>query len=795
MNKVGIGALLAGVASSLVPWSGSAFAQAVSLNDTNDAAQAEIIVTARKKEERLLDVPVAITALNGEALAENGVSNLSNVGALLPQVRFESVGGGGNGATYAIRGIGSASGDKGIEQTVAVNIDGVQSSRGRISVLSFFDVEQVEVLKGPQALYFGKNSPGGVISITTAGPGNVFEGYARAGYEFNAEERFIEAATGGPISDVFGIRVAARASKMDGWVKNVAQPVASPFDPGVIHRPSDDKRPSGRQYLGRITLAFTPSETFDATLKLFAADVEQNGEFGPVETVCTGEHASTFGIIDPFSDCELDGRTSDGALPVKYAGAGWPGSRDGIPYNGTKAYLSSLTMNYKDENFILTSVTGAYKLDVKGFDNFDGTIYARLPGYTFEESKAFSQELRLTTDFDSRVNATVGAFFESQKRSSGGVSGAGVNTPDVNGIYALWDRTEKASGKTYSAFGQIDWQITDLLELTGGVRYTKEKKHGEVTNDYVNQEQFLAPALPASAILLPQGVTLRPRRTDDNWSPEVSLTYKPNSDLMVYAAYRTGFKSGGISATSVLGATATEENLVFEPEKAKGGEVGMKAQLLDRKLTIVGAIYRYTFSNLQQTAFNAGPPASFAITNAGRSRTTGVELEGSYRATPDLTLSGAVAYNDGKYLEYIGAPCYAGQTAAQRCVGGSQDLSGEQLPYNPKWSANAGFQWDSPLTSTMMFGLNGRAAYNGAVWSNTTNNPLAREDDYVRLDAGVKLYPEGKRWELALIGRNLTNERYAIYAPDKPGGPATGGQVIALTNRPREVLLQGTVRF
>ncbi|WP_170234986.1 TonB-dependent receptor [Croceicoccus sediminis] len=770
-------------------------AQAVSLNGSDENGQGEIIVTARKKSERLLDVPVAITALDGEALAEKGISDLSAVGTLLPQVRFETVGGGGNGATFAIRGIGSASGDKGIEQTVAVNIDGVQSSRGRISVLSFFDVEQVEVLKGPQALYFGKNSPGGVISVKTAGPGDVVEGYARAGYEFNADERFIEAAVGGPISDAFGVRVAARASKTDGWIKNVAQPIDSPFDPGVILRPSADKLPSSRQYLGRITLALTPSENFDASLKIFAADVKQNNELGPMETVCTGEHASSYGVIDPFSDCKLDGRTSNGALPSAYAGDGWPGSRDGTPYNDTKAYLSSLTMNYYGENFTITSVTGAYKLDSKGFDNYDGTIYARLTGYTFEDTKALSQELRVSTDFESSVNATVGAFFETQKRSSGGVGGAGLNSADSNGFYALWDRTEEARGKTYSAFGQIDWEITDALELSGGVRYTKETKKGAVTNDYVNQDQMLGPNFPASAILLPEGVTLRPKRTDDNWSPEVSLTYKPNTDLMIYAAYRTGFKSGGISATSVLGATSTAENLVFRPEKAKGGEVGMKAQLLNRKLTLIGAIYRYTFTDLQQATFNAGPPATFSINNAGRSRTTGVELEGNFRATSDLTLSGAVAYNDGKYLEFLGAPCYAGQTAQLGCVGGQQDLSGAQLPYNPKWSANAGFQLDKPVSDTMMVGFSGRATYNGKVWANTTNNPLARQDDYIRLDGGLKLYPDGKRWELALIGRNLTNERYAVYATDKPGGPASGGEILAVTNRPREVMLQGTVRF
>ena len=765
-----------------------AYAQAVSIGGAQSESVGDIIVTARKKDERLLDVPVAITAFSGEALAKSGISDLSAVGNLIPQVRFETAGGGGNGATYAIRGIGSASGDKGIEQTVAINIDGVQSSRGRISVLSFFDVAQIEVLKGPQALYFGKNSPGGVVSIRSADPGTRFEGYARAGYEFNARERFVEGAVGGPLSSTFGARIAVRASQMDGWVKNVAQPMISPFDPTVALRPAANRIPGGRQILGRVTLQWKPSNDFDATLKVFGADDKRNNEYGAMETVCSGAHASTFGQVDPSSDCKLDNRTSQGTLPTKYAGAGWRGSRDGMPYNDSKAVFSTLRMNYRAEKFNIASVTGYYHLNADGFDNYDGTIFSRLNGYTFEKSSAFSEELRVVTTLDMPFNFTVGAYYETQKRTSGGVGGVGQNIPDANGIYPLWDRTEHARGKTYSGFGQVDWKITDQLDLTAGVRYIKENKNADVANQYVNQAQS------AKVILLPQGVVLNPRTSDDNWSPEATLTYKPRPGLMIYAAYRTGFKSGGVSATSVLGATATAQNLVFKPEKAKGGEVGMKAQLLDRRLTVVGAIYSYTFSDLQSTAFNA-TTTSFSISNAGKARTRGVELEGNFRVSDSLSLSGAVAYNEGKYTSYVGAPCYAGQTAALGCVGGKQDLTGAQLPYNPAWSGNLGFTFDAPINDALMFGVNGRATYNGAFWANTTNNPLARQDSYVRVDAGFRVYRPNQAWELAFIGRNLTNRRYAVYAPDKPGGPATGGQILAAGNRPRELMIQGTVRF
>ncbi|MFO1376252.1 MAG: TonB-dependent receptor [Steroidobacteraceae bacterium] len=762
----------------------------------------EIVVSARKRDEKLLDVPVAITAIGGAELARTGATDLTKIGQMLPQVRFEKVGGGGSGATFAIRGIGSASGDKGIEQTVAVNIDGVQSSRGKLSILSMFDVQQIEVLKGPQALYFGKNSPGGVVAVKTVNPGDKFEGYARAGYEFKARERFVEAAAGGPLSDTFGARLALRASKMDGWLKNDAVAGANPFDPAAPTNPGHDRIPGSKEVLGRLTLAWKPSDRFDANFKLFAADVKENNEFGAGETLCSSAYTNptSAGRADPNGDCRLDGHTSWGGLPKAYAGAGWPGSRDGDPYQDTKALFSSLKLNYGLENFTITSLTGAYRFNSKGFDNYDGTVYARLTGYTHEKTQQFSQELRVGSTFDGPFNASIGGYFESQKRNSGGIGGAGVNTPDArNGQYNLWTREETGHGKTYSVFGEIDYRILPELVLTGGARWTKENKRLRTANLFVNQSQMLAPTLPARVIMLAEGRVLRPHRSDDNVSPEVSLTWKPQEHLMAYVAYRSGYKSGGLSSTSVLGASANETNLQFEPEKAKGGEVGMKGEFLDRRLMIAATVYRYKFSNLQQTSFDPGPPPGFLLKNVGGARTTGFEISSQLRATSDLTLNGTLAYNDGKYTSFPGASCYTGQTLAQGCTRSGtdqgQDLTGHQLPYNPKWSGVIGFSYDTAVTDALKVGLDGSASYSGAYWANTTENPLARQDDFWRINAVVRVHDADDRWEIALVGRNLTNERYGVYLTDKPGGPSTGGQILAATGRTRELGVQGTVRF
>ncbi|RYE50490.1 MAG: TonB-dependent receptor [Hyphomicrobiales bacterium] len=203
---------------------GAAVAQeapsAASSERVGNSALEEIVVTARKREESLISVPVAVTALSATDINRYAASDLTKIAQLAPQVIIQRSGGSGSGAVIAIRGISSSTTDTGLSSTVSVNIDGTQISRGRIITQGFFDLQQVEILKGPQALFFGKNSPGGVISLRSAGATKTLQAYVRAGYEFKANERYIEGAISGPITDNFGFRIAARGTKMDGWMRN-----------------------------------------------------------------------------------------------------------------------------------------------------------------------------------------------------------------------------------------------------------------------------------------------------------------------------------------------------------------------------------------------------------------------------------------------------------------------------------------------------------------------------------------------------------------------------------------------
>src|SRR5690606_10628753 len=222
-----------------------------------------IVVTARLRSESLLDVPVAVTAMTGEDLARYGTADLAAIGNQTPGMIIHK-GSSGGGGQITLRGISTANGQAGFEQAVSVNIDGVQSSRGRAAVNSFFDLQQVEVLKGPQALFFGKNSPAGVISLISRGPSDEFEGYGQIGYEFNAREMIAEGGVSIPLAQDLGMRVAVRVRNKNGWMTNnsVAEPL--PFNrPGAVK-----KRPRENEFASRITIAYPPDSPFTMTLKV-----------------------------------------------------------------------------------------------------------------------------------------------------------------------------------------------------------------------------------------------------------------------------------------------------------------------------------------------------------------------------------------------------------------------------------------------------------------------------------------------------------------------------------------------
>lgn len=749
----------------------------------------DIIVTARRRNETLLDVPVAVTALGMADLQRYAANDLSKIGQLVPQVQIVRSGA-GTGGSFTIRGIGSSAGDAGIEQTVSVNIDGIQISRGRAVLQSFFDVEQVEILKGPQALFFGKNSPGGVISVKTAGPTSTFKGYVRGGYEFDADERYVEGAIGGPISDTLGFRLAGRASAMEGWVVNTAPDRANPIEPGFPLPAGNHRQPGGDAYAGRLTLVWQPSDAFDLTAKLFGNYSKENAE-SIAEVMCANPNAlpTTSGIPDIYGDCKLDGKRSSTNAPTSPALLGpWPSApADGKHYAKFRGVYGSITANYKAGPITVTSVSGIYDYKVNTWDNYDYTSIGLVQSVNDDAYRSISQEFRVLSDFDSPLNFVVGAFYENVRRhqeTNGRIAPLG---PDPrNGKYETWDRPAKNKGNTYSGYGQLIYKFGDAVELAGGVRWTHEKKSIDMRHTHLHSR------FPAG-VFLPEGIVVAGDFSDTNWSPEATLTWHPTPRTTLYAAYKTGYKSGGFSNPSALSANYANINEArFGSESAEGGEIGAKGSFANGRISINAAVYRYTFTGLQLSSFNSAT-TTFTIRNAAEARTTGFEVETNIRVTNELTARSAIGYNAARYLKFPTSSCYAGQTVAQGCVGGVQDLSNRQLVRAPDWSLTAGLSYDVPISGDMAFGISGDTKFTDDYFTQENLNPVARQRELWLFNASARLHQIDDQWELALIGRNLGNRRYGLSSADKPlGGP---GEISQQPARTREVVVQATVRF
>jgi outer membrane receptor protein involved in Fe transport len=623
----------------------------------------------------------------------------------------------------------------------------------------------------------------------------------------------LEGYVSGPISDTLGFRLAGKFSEMRGWMKNVTRPgenLASPgFDiPGPNHRWA----PGQTSYAGRLTLKWAPTSDFTANFKFAASHLTGNGDEGNVEPFCSRAAngfpflsitSFTEGLVyDPQSDCKKNRRRAVGAIPVEFR-TNWPEAQkhNGKGWNILDTYLGSLNLNYRlGDNLTLTSVTGFTKLLGKNLGNYDMTSFATIWSAQRESARNWSQELRLASDYKGPLNFTFGMFFEDAKRSNsfnpilGFIGFDPTNGDSAYTFRNIWRNT----GKTYSAYGQVRWSILDNLELAGGVRYTKEKKHTAGQNTYLNNLGVLFG-------LAPVGAVVKKSLKFSNWSPELTLSYKPSRNFMIYAAYKTGYKSGGLSTPATIStayttpatpvAPAGADLLAFKPERSKGFEVGVKGELFDRTVRFDLTAYRYTFSNLQLTSFNPALVAYF-IRNAGKARTTGVEGSILWRATRELNLSASASYNRAKYVSFKEAQCYQESYGTPICPGGqagSYDRSGQPLPRAPKFTFNAGFDYTHELSEGLKIGLSGEGIYTGSYWTSETGAPAGIQNGFWRLNAGVRIGSTDDRWELAFIGRNLTNAYYMLVSNDKVLSEA--GDYGGYFARPRELVVQGTVKF
>ena len=748
----------------------------------------DIVVTARKITESTQNVPVSIVALGQAQLANNLVVDLANTAELAPQVIIgRSIA--GTGAILSIRGISSAAADSGVEQSVEVEMDGVPLSRGRVVSAGLFDTRQVTVMEGPQALFFGKNSPAGVISITSTDPKDHLEGYVKAGYEFVAAERYTEGAISGPLVGALKARLAIRADEMDGWIKNVAGPVTDPFTGATMPGATNGSSSPGSSDLdGRLTLLWDPTSDFTAKFKVLLENqhLDSNGAFAEIFCLNPSGVPTQLGHPMPGASCEKNMTSAASALAPQFA-VNYPYANGGVPYALSHLGLYSLELNKTLGKINITSNSGFYAQLVQGAHNGDFSPFVRIFSVEHENYRLFTQELRAATSFDGPLNFSAGGYYEHSTRNW-------LNAPDlyhylnpVNGSYYTNLQTSDSHNDSYSGFGQVRWNILPTLELAGGARYSHDDKATTFINVVNNS------ASPFSATLRAQGLPLAAQYSANNTSPEATLTWKPDPDNTLYGAYKSGYKAGGISNAALLQASATPTSVLFGPEKAIGFEAGYKGRFFDRRLRVELTAYRYKYEGLQVTSLD---PVLFLVrvNNAAAARTQGVQGIFDWMATDRLSLNGNFGYNDAHYLDFRNAPCYSGQVAATGCVGGVQDLSGRPLNRAPKLTFNIGGNYRVEMQKNWVVNLSASASHTGSYEAAADYSLGGMQDAFWRLNAAVRINPGTDRVEFALVGRNLTNSYY-LSTVSTESATGRSDQYVGQFNRPREVVLEATAKF
>lgn len=767
----------------------------------------DIIVTARKRSETAQNTPVAVTAYSAAQLERYNLSSLERIAESTPNLII-SRGNSGGAVDIRLRGIGSSFTSLGVEQSVAVVVDGSYYGKGRVINEAFVDMSQVEVLKGPQALFYGKNATAGVISLTTNDPTNAFEAQVRTGYEFRTGAPSIEAIISGGLTDTLSARLVLTGSTMTrGYVRNdgvagimntidvaTGTLTAHPYPAPPRWAPKDDN------ISGRLTLKYEPTSNFTAKLKLAHSYDHTNGTtWNAILVNCPVGGVSQ---VDPTQQCGRSFTIHQTGLPADVAASNDLYNRHGgALYNDYSSYQGTLQLDYRPGSFIISSNTNFQTFTNRTLGDYDYTSVPAVQAGEYSKWRAISQELRLLSDYQNPVNFMIGGYFQDTRldfRQLVEFLGLDDSSAPAGDRYVTEDKNSYTDGQTISGFGQLMWKPLDKIELAGGIRYTHETKKSYFNQTYVN------PALQAAFL---QNVPVTANQTFDNWSPEATLTWKPDDDLTAYVAYKQNYKSGGFSNSSVVAAsTILPNDLVFAPERVKGVEFGLKGRLANRTIRFDLNLFDYKFNNLQIDFFNSAT-SSFVTTNAGSATTKGAELSVEWLPPVEgLQISGSLNYDRARYNSFI-APCYAGQTIAMGCnlvVAGTpkQNLAGQPTALAPEFTASAGFNYERLITPDMKIGLSGTARYSSSYNASSFGNPLGIQKRYVNLDASVRLSTADERWQLALIGRNLTN-RFVVtssldagFSGGSPGG-TTGvlADQNAAINPPRTVQIQASWRY
>lgn len=735
----------------------------------------EVVVTAQKSQQSLQDVPISISALSGDFMQENAIGDLVEVSTYVPNVRVEFTS--PSSPQVFIRGFGTNSFNPSFEPAVGLVQDEVFFGRPSYFSESMYDLDRVEVLRGPQGTLFGKNTIAGVFNVASRGaPANVgSEGRMAYKHEEYGEQR-LEAALGYRLSPSLGLRIAVLDWQRDGRLENT-----------FLDRKEDDRD----QQAWRLKLEWQPRD--DLSLELLAQQSDTHVNFWPRQLMALDQDTRDYlQNFDPeIEDDPYDFQTSFSEPGTLYQGsdtlslkANW----DIGPVGGLNALDTTIiaAVSWLDvEQSQDLDVSPADLLNLDEVDDYRQTsLEWRFSGsadslFGLGQSVEFiAGAYYFQSDFNIIADIIVGQDIASylvtkdaQQMLTGSLDVPGNPLGGLLGglVPPLTDLINETDyyrfdyfqdTEAVALFGQVSWDITDKWVLTPGLRYNSETKKSTPTGTAVCTNKGLLPCLTATLV---GGQDYAPgtiERTESKLSPKLSLSYYLTDAISFYAAASMGFKSGGVNAISFSG-----EGLEYEPEQARSIELGMRSQLLDNTLKFNATLYRMDFDDLQVLAFNG---LFFDVNNAAAAYSEGLETDIQWLTpyTP-LSIDASIGYLRARYKDYDSAPA-----PITMGMGAQQDLSGKTLAFAPEVSATL-----SPSLEYSFGNLQLKATlniqYRSEHFTDTDLDPNTEIPDTTQYAGNISLRHALQGWALTIGGKNLTDERRLNQVIDTALFPGT----------------------
>ena len=742
----------------------------------------EIIVTAQKRSERLQDVPLAVSVISGDALAQQGRVSLEGAQYLVPSLNFLKSGTTLNQSLF-LRGVGTATFSIAGEPSVSTVLDGVVFSRAGEAFSDLVDIERIEVLRGPQGTLFGKNSSAGVINIISKRPGDEFGGYAEGGYLFgNGAEYRVRGAIDLPLSTNMRSRLTGFYDKYDG---NIFNTVAN-------------RRVNGFEHYGARGLV--EADAGEHVKLTFIADYHRNNDDccaevigGPPLTATGAVNTTNLALIQTVLPA-LDGdRTRAVAQNL-------------ITRTKETGYGFSLQADIELGDQTVTSIT-AYR-NYKNTEIRDGDFlpqayigFNQLHDFGPQTGNTFSQELRLTSPGKQFLDYVVGAYYSRAASErvftrsdivctarTGAVLPAGQLTPCTSPLanastFPTGTADFGSVFKNVALFGQGTLNVASRFRLIGGVRYTIDQLdvfHSRTTalagpgiNPNFDAGVFngglTGPNAGGVTVFIPgvsNGIPFRGRATSENVSGKAGAQFDLGETSVAYATYSRGYKGPAFNVFFNLGSNGTN---VIAPETSNAYEIGLKNTFFDGKLTLNLAGYLAKYDNFQANNPDvAGGVVVTRFTNAGAVSTRGGELDLLWRAAPDLSVSGGLAYTDAHVDRFRPAPVLPGQPTPPVVP------SGTPLGFAPKWKGNIAVDYRLRTGGAVDFAFGAQASYQSSQLTLFSPDPILRAAGtvgaYGLVNLSAAVMDKDDRFRLTFQVRNLLDQSFA--AAINNGGPA-----------------------